>query len=185
MIANELNEGAQMLPQSVSKSPQVLIQRTQRNFDLADNRISNIHPEPVHQNLVNSANDSNQASQDQNTPSAPKVARPPTVIEPRSIHQPVERQIKYLGLVIEKDEEYQIQEDDLQVMRYQKQNGCISRFSAKELEQYESQEVDSTKRQYFPIRDRYIKIVKNSRKLSIESFEKRGRKDLKQTSRSL
>jgi len=97
----------------------------------------------------------------------------------------VERQIKYLGLVIEKDEEYQLQEDDIQVMRYQKQNGCISRFSAKELEQYESQEVDSTKRQYFPIRDRYIKIVKNSRKLSIESFEKRGRKDLKQTSRSL
>ena len=65
------------------------------------------------------------------------------------------------------------------MMRYQKQNGCISRFSAKELEQYEKQEVDSTKRQYYPIRDRYIKIVKNSRKLSIESFEKRGRKDLK------
>jgi len=69
MIANELNEGAQMLPQSVSKSPQVLIQRTQRNFDLADNRISNIHPEPLHQNLVNSANESNQP---QNTPPAPK-----------------------------------------------------------------------------------------------------------------
>ena len=168
-----------MLPQSVSKSPQVLIQRTQRNFDLADNRKGNIHPEPIHQNLVNNNSQSNQPSQDQNTSAPAKVAKPPQVIEPRSLHQPIERQIKYLGLVIEKDEEYQIQEDDLQMMRYQKQNGCISRFSAKELDQFENQEPDTTKRQYFPIRDRYIKIVKNSRKLSIESFEKRGRKDLK------
>jgi len=38
---------------------------------------------------------------------------------------------------------------------------------------------------YVPIRDRYIKIVKNSRKLSIESFEKRGRKDLKSTCKAL
>ena len=72
MIANELNEGAQMLPQSVSKSPQVLIQRTQRNFDLADNRISNIHPEPLHHNLVTNATESNKPSQDQNTVIAPK-----------------------------------------------------------------------------------------------------------------
>lgn len=106
MIANELNEGAQMLPQSVSKSPQVLIQRTQRNFDLADNRKGNIHPEPIHQNLVNKNIESNQLSQDQNTSAPAKVAKPPQVIEPRSLHQPVERQIKYLGLVIEKDEEY-------------------------------------------------------------------------------
>lgn len=93
--------------------------------------------------------------------------------------QQVERQIKYLGLVIEKDEEYDIADDDLIMMRNQKQNGCISRFSANELRRYEHEKPDQTKRQYFPIRDRYIKIVKNSRKLSIESFEKRGRKDLK------
>ena len=99
-------------------------------------------------------------------------------------HQ-VERQIKYLGLVIEKDEEYLIQEDDLEMMRFQKQNGCISRFSAKELERYETEQPDRTERKYHPIRDKYIKIVKNSRKLSIESFEKRGRKDLKHTVKNL
>ena len=71
------------------------------------------------------------------------------------------------------------------MMRDQQENGCISRFSAKELERYDNEEPDSVKRSYFPIRDRYIKIVKNSRKLSIESFEKRGRKDLKQTCKSL
>ena len=87
--------------------------------------------------------------------------------------------------MIEKDEEYQIMPDDLVMMRQQKENGCISRFSANELERYENEQDDTVKRQYFPIRDRYIKIVKNSRKLSIESFEKKGRKDLKQTCRSL
>jgi hypothetical protein len=71
------------------------------------------------------------------------------------------------------------------MMRDHEENGCISRFSAKELERYENEEPDQVKRSYFPIRDRYIKIVKNSRKLSIESFEKRSRKDLKQTCRGL
>ena len=70
-------------------------------------------------------------------------------------------------------------------MKEQKAQGQISRFSARELERYEDELPDQTRRQYFPIRDRYIKIVKNSRKLSIESFEKRGRKDLKQTCKSL
>lgn len=97
----------------------------------------------------------------------------------------MERQIKYLGLVIEKDEEYELQDDDIEMMRNQKENGCISRFSAKELQLYDTEKPDSVKRQYLPIRDRYIKIVKNSRKLSIESFEKRSRKDLKQTCRGL
>ena len=36
-------------------------------------------------------------------------------------------------------------------------------------------------RRYFPIRDRYIKIVKECRRKSIESFEKRGGKDFKRT----
>lgn len=40
---------------------------------------------------------------------------------------------------------------------------------------------DPITRQYFPIRDKYIRIVKNGRKLAIESFEKRGRKDFKRT----
>lgn len=71
------------------------------------------------------------------------------------------------------------------MMRRQKENGCISRFSANELYRYDNEQPDLVKRQYLPIRDRYIKIVKNSRKLSIESFEKKGRKDLKQTCRSL
>ena len=180
MIANELNEGAQLLPQSVSKSPQVLLQRTQKSFDFSENKIANIHPDPLHQNLVNNGNDLVRLQLEKKTASTPKVSnKPPVVIEPRPVTHQVERQIKYLGLVIEKDEEYQIQEDDLQIMRYQKQNGCISRFSAKELERYENEDPDNVKRQYYPIRDRYIKIVKNSRKLSIESFEKRGRKDLK------
>ena len=107
------------------------------------------------------------------------------MIEPRQVTHQVERQIKYLGLVIEKDEEYLIQDDDLQIMRIQKQNGCISRFSAKELERFENEKPDCVERKYYPIRDRYIKIVKNSRKLSIESFEKRGRKDLKHTVKNL
>jgi len=76
-------------------------------------------------------------------------------------------------------------EDDLKMMYRSLQEGTITRFSANELERYHNPTVDITKRQYYPIRDKYIKIVKNSRKLSIESFEKRGRKDLKLTSRSL
>lgn len=76
-------------------------------------------------------------------------------------------------------------EDDLKMMYQSLQEGTITRFLANELERYNNPTVDLTKRQYYPIRDKYIKIVKNSRKLSIESFEKRGRKDLKLTSRSL
>lgn len=44
---------------------------------------------------------------------------------------------------------------------------------------------DPIKRQYLPIRDKYIRIVKNCRKLTIESYEKRGRKDFKRTTKSL
>lgn len=49
---------------------------------------------------------------------APGSGKPPVVIEPRQMTHQVERQIKYLGLVIEKDDEYLIQEDDLQIMRF-------------------------------------------------------------------
>ena len=44
---------------------------------------------------------------------------------------------------------------------------------------------DPVKRQYYPIRDKYIGIVKNSRKLCIDSFEKRGRKDFKRTHKNM
>jgi hypothetical protein len=44
---------------------------------------------------------------------------------------------------------------------------------------------DPVQRQYLPIRDKYIRIVKNCRKLTIESFEKRGRKDFKRTLKQL
>ena len=36
-----------------------------------------------------------------------------------------------------------------------------------------NQPIDNTKRSYVPIRERYIKIVKGSRKLCIDCFEKR------------
>lgn len=44
---------------------------------------------------------------------------------------------------------------------------------------------DPVKRSYLPIREMYIKIVKNCRKLVIESYEKRGRKDFKRTAKFL
>ena len=48
-----------------------------------------------------------------------------------------------------------------------------------------NQPIDNTKRSYVPIRERYIKIVKGSRKLCIDCFEKRGRKDFKRTAKAL
>ena len=73
-----------------------------------------------------------------------------------------ERQVKYLGLVIEKDEEQLIEIND-------------ELFMPK----------DPVKRQYVPIRERYIKIVKKCRTLTIESLEKRGRKDMRKTAKNL
>lgn len=74
-----------------------------------------------------------------------------------------ERQIKYLGLIIEKDLEYA--PEDWEEATYTVQDGV--------------------RRQYIPIRDRYICLVKHCRKTTIESFEKRGRKDFKRTHKSL
>ena len=48
--------------------------------------------------------------------------------------------------MIEKDEEYEIADDDLIMMRKEKAHGCISRFSANELERYENEQPDLTKR---------------------------------------
>ena len=59
--------------------------------------------------------------------------------------------MKYLGLIIEKDGEY------------------------------EEEECDMVERKYLPIRDRYIQIVKLSRKLAVETLERRGNKDFKRT----
>ena len=39
--------------------------------------------------------------------------------------------------------------------------------------------VDPVKRNYVPIREKYIKIVKHCRKIFCEGCEKRGRKDFK------
>jgi len=44
---------------------------------------------------------------------------------------------------------------------------------------------DGVRRQYIPIRERYIMLVKHCRKTCIDGFEKRGRKDFKRTSKSL
>jgi len=44
---------------------------------------------------------------------------------------------------------------------------------------------DGVKRQYIPIRERYIQLVKHCRKTVIDGFEKRGRKDFKRTHKSL
>ena len=83
-----------------------------------------------------------------------------------------ERQIKYLGLVIEKDDEYQIDPTDIENFTFAQR---------KNLEQLLNQPIDCTKRTYEPIREKYIKIVKGSRKLCIDCYEKRGRKDFKRT----
>lgn len=73
-----------------------------------------------------------------------------------------ERQIKYLGLVIEKDGEYD---------EYVMHNG----------KEYMIPYEDPVQRQYFPVREKYIRIVKDCRRVCIESQEKRGRKDFKRT----
>ena len=44
---------------------------------------------------------------------------------------------------------------------------------------------DHIKRTYLPIRDKYIKIVKNCRKIVLDAYEKRGRKDFKKTTKAL
>lgn len=63
-----------------------------------------------------------------------------------------ERQVKYLGLVIEKDEEQAIEVGDDLFMP-----------------------ADSVKRTYVPIREHYIRIVKSCRTLCINSMERRSR----------
>jgi len=45
--------------------------------------------------------------------------------------------------------------------------------------------MDNTKRHYVPIRDKYIFIVKYCRKVTIDSYEKRGRKDMRRTVKNL
>ena len=72
-------------------------------------------------------------------------------------YAPSERQIKYLGLIIEKDAEY----DE------------------------ESLVEDGVPRRYLPIREKYIQIVKNSRALVLGSYERKSRRELKKTYRNL
>ena len=80
-----------------------------------------------------------------------------------------ERQIRYLGLVIEKNEEQIIYEWD-------------------EINQIEKEVIiphDPVVRKYIPIKDKYISIVRNMRLLAFGGMEKRGHKDFKRTSRAL
>ena len=83
-----------------------------------------------------------------------------------------ERQQKYLGLIIEKDEEQLIEVHS------------NSEFETDEFV-YQQAPADSVKRVYKPIREKYITIVKNSRKLYLNAHEKRGRRDLMKTQRVL
>lgn len=94
------------------------------------------------------------------------------VQDPETAPAPNERQIKYLGLIIEKDDEQFIE-----VVK-PTSDGDSDYFYYVEVE-------DPVKRVYYPIRDRYIRIVKNCRKNVIEAHEKRGRKDFKRTTKSL
>ena len=94
-----------------------------------------------------------------------------------------ERQIKYLGLIIEKDDEQLIDAEDAP-MYYR------FRSLRQELEAYEAgwaslEEVSYMQRQYLPVRDKYIRIVKRSRRVAMESMEKRGGKDFKRTRQAL
>ena len=79
-----------------------------------------------------------------------------------------ERQIKYLGLVIEKDQEQ-------------------AKYEWDETNQIEKEIIphDPVVRKYVPIRDKYISIVKNVRLLAFGGMEKRGHKDFKRTARAL
>jgi len=75
--------------------------------------------------------------------------------------------------VIEKDDEYALYLDEF--------DHCEVDIE----EVIKNHPKDHVKRQYYPVREQYIKIVKNSRKVCIESCEKRGRKDFRRTQRSL
>lgn len=86
--------------------------------------------------------------------------------------QKVPGQIKYLGLIIEKDDEQEPETDN-------------STCPGNTFDSYSRAGVEKPKRKYIPIRDKYMYIVKQSRRVTIESFEKRSRKDLKRTSDNL
>ena len=77
--------------------------------------------------------------------------------------------------MIEKDEEYIIEADDMLRSNYYQQRNQFG----------EAEPYDNVKRLYFPIREKYIKIVKHCRKICIDGFEKRGRKDFKRTCKNL
>lgn len=94
-----------------------------------------------------------------------------------------ERQIKYLGLIIEKDDEQLVDAEDADMYyRFRSMRQELRAFEAG----WASVEDDCyMQRQYLPIRDKYIRIVKRSRRLAVESMEKRGGKDFKRTRQAL
>lgn len=91
----------------------------------------------------------------------------------------VERQIKYLGLVIEKNEEYDIHVDDAWL--FSKFRSLRDELIAFESGARNLEENCFIQRQYFPVRERYIRCVKKCRRRVIESFEKRGGRDFRRT----
>ena len=53
------------------------------------------------------------------------------------------------------------------------------------IENYTEVLEDDVHRTYYPIREKYILIVKNSRRNFIESLERRGHNNMKQTTKNL
>ena len=75
-----------------------------------------------------------------------------------------QRQIKYLGLVIEKDAEQVI------ILNNGRDEQLVH---------------DGVDRKYVPIREIYVKTVQHCRKVTVDGFDSRGRKDFKRTAKRL
>ena len=90
--------------------------------------------------------------------SAPSKIEKKKVVAPSSPRQRPQKQIRYLGLCIEKDAEYA---------------------------EYPEECNDNVERLYYPIREAYIEIVKHCRKLTLESYDRKGRSDLKKTTKNI
>lgn len=105
------------------------------------------------------------------------------VPKPQTAPAAAERQIKYLGLVIEKNDEQDLHVDDMQM--YYKYRSLREEMHAFKAGKRNLEEGLFIQRQYFPVRERYIRIVKKCRRRVIESFEKRGGRDFRRTRNAL
>ena len=85
--------------------------------------------------------------------------------------------------MIEKNEEQDLHHDDAELYcRYRSMRHEMLAFQAGK---NNLEEGLLMQRQYFPVRERYIRIVKKCRRRVIESFEKRGGRDFKRTRTAL